>query len=164
MVVPVLVDAGPAATSLLVAQAQARLRVAEPAVHLAPPGGGLHLAGVAVWFWTDPARPMSATASIPGLSATVTAMPGPVRLDVDHGSDAHGCTRGGTPWDPGRSGRVQHSDCTHTFETAGRHGVDVSVDWQLAWTASNGTSGTLPTLRRTTHVDLTIREAQAVTD
>ena len=145
-----------------VAAARGRVRVGVPGVHTAPPRGGLQLVGVDVWVWVDHAEPVSATASVPGASATVTAVPGAVHVDVD--GRALTCPGGGTAWDPGRPGRGQHSDCTHRFEDAGTFPVRVTVDWSLRWTATDGQSGTLPTLRRTTTFELTVHQAHAVTD
>jgi hypothetical protein len=151
---------GVADTMAAVAQAESQLHVDPPAVHTAPPRTGTLLVGVPVWFWTDAAAPVSATATVPGLSATVTATPGKMTIDFGEG-EALTCAGGGTPWTP-----TEHasSDCSHTFQTAGRRTAALSVEWALTWTATNGRRGSLPTLRRTTSVDLTARDAQAVTD
>jgi len=42
--------------------------------------------------------------------------------------------------------------------------LSATVTWAVSWVASDGQSGVLPNQSRTTTFDLTIEEAQAVTD
>lgn len=150
-------------TQLAVTLARAQLAVGVSDVDTAPPEGGLQLVGVPVWFWVADQDTATATATIPGLSATVAATPTSTTLRFPDGSTKT-CADGGTPWRRGVGGQAQHSDCTHTFQTKGAQRVEVSVDWQVTWTATNGAAGTLPAITRTTGVDLPLQEGQAVTD
>jgi hypothetical protein len=157
--------AGPAVPTVdvLVAQARANLVIALPDVATSPPRGGTQLVAVPVWFWVENFEPVGATAAIPGLSATLTATPTTTTVRTGDGTTVT-CDGPGVAYDQTRSWRDQHSDCSHPFIDRGPVTVDVTVTWSLAWTASDGQAGTLPAVARTTTFDLTIEEAQAVTD
>lgn len=153
----------PPAVDVLVAAARSELTIAVPAVATAPPEGGLQLVGVDVWFWVTNNAPVAATAQIPGLGATVTAEPTATHLRFADGATLD-CRGPGTPYDRNRSYESQSSDCTHIFDDTGPQPVDVTVDWALTWTATNGQTGILPGLPRTTTLTLPLQQAQAVTD
>ncbi len=160
----------------MAAIAAAQLRIPVPAVATAPPAGGLQLAGVRVWFWATNGDTLRATASIPGLSATVTATP--VDLTIDTRTDSNAdtgtgtgtgtgkatCSGSGPPFDAARSDRTGNGACTYVFQTRGNHTVAVTARWSMAWAASDGSTGTLPDLVRTTSLMLPVSDAQAVTD
>jgi hypothetical protein len=156
---------------LLAAAAERELTLALPVVASSPPRGGVQLVGIPVWFWVENYEASATTATIPGLSATLTATPATTRVAISGGPprargdrttlDCHGP---GTPWVTGRYRPRASSDCSHLFEWNGTFAVDVTVDWNLTWTATNGEAGTLPTVSRTTTFALTIQEAQALTD
>ncbi len=155
----------------VVAAAQQQLVLDVPEVATSPPRGGTQLVGVPVWFWVDDAEPTATTATVPGLAATLTATPWTTHVSISGGSGpstaddvSFDCPGGGTPWVAGRHGERERSDCSHAFDWHGTHTVDVTVDWALTWTATNGQSGTLPAASRTTTFTLRIEEAQAVTD
>lgn len=133
-----------------------------PTVSTSPPRRGVVLDGVPVWFWMADPGPVSATASIPGLSATLVATPARSRIRVSDGTEVS-CPDLGTPYDPGRPTSAQHTDCSHTFDEWGTFRIEATVVWTLAWTASDGQTGTLPSIERTTSFDLPVEEAQAVT-
>ena len=143
----------------------ARAGLVVPAVDVgtAPPRGSLLLVGVSTWFWAKDRDDVTATASIPGLSATITATPLAMHLRFRDG-DAVTCAQGGVAWRSGTSSADQHSSCTHVFQHPGRQRVEATVDWSLTWEASNGQTGALPMVSRTTSFTLDLRQAQAVTD
>lgn len=149
---------------LLIRQARSTIRIDLPDVDTSPPPGGLQLVGVPVWFWLDNHYPVSTTASIPTLSATLTATPGDVQIDLGDGETRFTCAGGGVRYDRERSHRDQQTDCAAPYLRHGTFPVTATVVWSLAWTASNGQSGTLPPVTRSTTFDLTVRQAQAVTD
>lgn len=153
----------PPPADVVAAQAASTLQLALPAVATAPPQGGVQLVGVDVWFWVTNSQPAQATATVPGLSATVTATPTATHLAFADGTQVE-CGGGGTPYDRTRPGRQQRSTCTRIFRDRGRQRVDVTVDWAISWTASTGETGVLPVVGRTTTLVLPIQEGQAVTD
>lgn len=155
--------APPPAADVIAQQAAAELELGLPDVATAPPRRGLQLAGVRVWFWASGAAPRQATASVPGLSATVTAEPLRLRLTTDGTTIA--CTGLGLPY-PTRDtgGSPDTRPCTHVFQDRGRHQVTATISWRLRWEATDGTAGTLPDLDRTTTFVLAVSEGRAVTD
>lgn len=160
-------------TDWVVETARSQLELDLPEVATSPPRGGVQLVGVPVWFWLANGEPVSTTASIPNLSATLTASPGPTRISIE-GTDARTgetveptafeCADGGRPWVEGRDDPRADGPCSHRFTTNGTFTVDATVGWTLAWTATNGQTGTLPAVERTTSFTITIQEGQSVTD
>lgn len=149
--------------TMLVEQARATIAIPLPDLATAPPLGGTQLVGLPIWFWSDTHYPTSVTASIPGLSATLAATPGDLRIDLGDGT-TFTCPGGGTRYDPDVSHRDQHSTCARPYGRHGTYRVQASVVWTLTWVATNGAAGTLPPVTRTAGVDLDVQQAQAVTD
>lgn len=142
---------------------QAELRLPLPRVLTSPPRTGTQLTGVPVWFWMPRPAPVSVTASVPGLSATLTATPRTSRYELSDGTVLR-CADFGTPFRRDLPAEAQRSTCRHPFDARGPAEVIASVDWSLAWTATDGTRGTLPPVARTERFTLDLEEAQAVTD
>jgi hypothetical protein len=147
----------------LAAAGHAELRLPLPHVRTSPPRTGVQLTGVPVWFWLERPEPVSVTASVPGLSATLTATARTTRYEISDGT-ALRCPDFGTPFRPDLPAEGQRSTCRHPFDERGPVEVSATVDWGLAWSATDGTSGTLPPIARTERFRLDIEEAQAVTD
>lgn len=159
--------------AILVAFAEEQLELELPSVATSPVRGGLQLVGVPVWFWVDNFEPTSTTAEVPGLGATLTATPtrtrfqvtGPGRGGPDGTSETVVCDGAGTEWEPGAGADPwAGSDCSYAFDWAGTFTVEATVDWELTWTATNGQTGTLPAVSRTTTFTLNVVQAQAVLD
>lgn len=134
-----------------------------PRPRTAPPATAKQLVGVRTWLWVDADdwRPMSATASIPGLSATVTAQPSTVTWEMGDGTTVT-CNGPGTPYDPNTPDDAQSTDCGHTYQHDGDRTVLTTIEWTVSWTASNGEGGTLPAVQRSTQFPLTVEQRQAV--
>ncbi len=147
----------------LARQAYRELPLLYPQPYTAPPANVSQLVGVRTWFWIDSNQwqPRTATASVPGLSATVTARPTVVRWDTGDGVIVT-CNGPGTPYDPNRADELQRSDCSHVFEHDGIHDVRATIVWEVRWAASDGTTGTLPDVTRATQFTLQAQERQAV--
>jgi hypothetical protein len=141
-----------------------------PAAHLSPPADADQLVGVPTWLWVD-ARSWvatSATASVPGLSATVTATP--VRLVWRPGDGAEVVCEGpGRAYDPARRAREQRTECSHTYQRSshrqpgGRYRAEVQMVWRVTWHGSNGRRGTLPDVWRGVRFGVRAVERQATT-
>jgi hypothetical protein len=147
----------------LARQAYRELPLLYPQPFTAPPANMNQLVGVRTWFWIDPAQwqPRSASAAVPGLSATVTATPITVLWDTGDGAVIT-CDGPGIPYDPGRPDNVQHSDCSHVFEHDGEHDVRTTIVWRVRWTATDGSGGALPDVERATQFPLQAEQRQAV--
>jgi hypothetical protein len=158
------------APGVLAARARRFLPLPAPRIQTSPPPGRDQLVGLRTWLWVDPAtfEVRSATASVPGVSATVTAVPVAVTWTMGDGTRVV-CHGPGTPYDPGRPEAAQQPSCAHTYrrssagQPAGRFTVIAATTWQLTWTARGQPGGgTLPPLARTSQVTLRVAEVQAL--
>ena len=156
---------GVAATERALDEARRRLDLPLPQPALNPPTA--QLVGVATWLWVDgPWGPVSATAAVGAVTATVTATPVEVVWDMGDGTTT--TCDAGTPYDPTRPPAGQHSGCTHVFTrtSAGRPGgtyaVTATVTYEVTWSATTGGSGALGTLTRSTTIPVRVTEAQAL--
>ncbi len=132
-----------------------------PTIRLSPPVGSVQLVGVATWLWiADPWVPRHASATLEGVTSTVTATPVSVRWHLSDGTSTT-CDGPGTAYDPGRGPDEQHSDCTELFETAGSYGLTATVTYVTSWVATTGDTGVLPPVTRTAAVAIVVDEAQA---
>ena len=140
-----------------------------PEVATSPPGRAI--VNLETWLWITDPGPVSATASIPGLSATVTATVSSTTWRFgraaasDTGVVTVVCEGVGAPWTPADGDRP--APCGHTFasptDRAIGHPVEVSVTWDLAWSATNGASGTLDPISSNSAVfDLPVDEIQTI--
>jgi hypothetical protein len=162
--------AGPAVTPQeLLAWAQNELALPLPEVRTARPRGTEALVGLPEWFWITPAQwhPVTATVSVGGVWAQVTARP--VSLEIRPGDGGGITCRGpGAIYDTRLSAGAQHSDCAWTYDqpSAGlpgnRYQVSVTVTWTAAWHGSGGAGGVLLAVGRTTTFGLAVVEGQAL--
>jgi hypothetical protein len=117
------------------------------------------LVAMATWYWAaDIPGQISRTASVPGMSVTVTAGPGDLRVDPGDGQPLLVCSGLGVAWAPGAS-----SDCTATYERAGTYTVTATLNWSGTYTV-NGAGPfdvTVPVQREAVR-QLPVAEAQAI--
>jgi hypothetical protein len=130
----------------------------------APPSTSTQLVGLRTWLWIDPQdfRPVSASVSAANLDVTATARPIRVVWDMGDGSPAVDCGGPGTPYDPSAADAAQHTDCAHVFSHSGTYTAEVSIEWVVEWSASNGDAGVLGPVRRGVTLPLTVESRQAV--
>lgn len=153
----------------LAAQARKALPLPLPKVATSPNAAGDQLVGVPTWLWIDGGwAPASATAALPGVSVTVTAVPESVTWDMGDGSKVV-CRGPGTPYDETRPSDEQTTDCSHTYKrsSAGQPGerfaVAATLTWRVSWTASGvAGGGSLGAVTRTSRLGLRVAEAQAL--
>jgi hypothetical protein len=143
------------------ADALAALPLAPPRIGLDPPATTSQLVGLPTWLWVANWGAGQATASLDGVTATVTATPTQVRWTSDQG-DATTCAGPGSVYDPARPADAQHSDCTLLFEAAGADQLTATVTYAVTWTASTGDRGDLDPLTRSATVAVTVDQAQAL--
>lgn len=141
------------------------LPLPDPDVRTSPPAGRPQLVGVATWFRVDTAwQTFSATATLGGVSATVTATPTQVVWDPGDGSAPITCDGPGTAFDPARPGAV--SDCSHIYRrrtaSGAEHALTATITYDVAWTATDGSSDVLDPVTRTSTVAVAVDEAQAI--
>jgi hypothetical protein len=123
------------------------------------------------WFAVPAAqwRPVSGTAGVPGLSATVTATPRILSFDPGDGHRQVSCRGPGPRWRPGTPEPAQPPPCSYTYRDAssvapgGRAWpARLSIHWDVTWTATNGDGGSLASLTTTQAYAIPVREVQAV--
>src|SRR4051812_48181738 len=134
-----------------------------PRPRTAPPATAKQLVGVRTWLWVDPGdwQTMSASAAIPGLSASVTAQPTHTIWEMGDGSTVT-CEGPGTPYDPDRPDVDQSTECSHVYQHDGTYTVLATIEWSVTWSATNGAGGNLGTVQRSTQFPLTVEQRQAV--
>jgi hypothetical protein len=142
--------------------------VPHPEVGFSPPIDKM-IVNFETWLGVTPSAPITASASIPGLSATVTARASGIEWDT--GSRVAGDTtmincepwgstdsaQGGCAWTP-----AYPSVAKVTGTTDQRYHGTVTIVWQVTWAASNGASGALGDLRTTTPVAMGVQEVQTI--
>lgn len=139
-----------------------------PEVTFSPPIDKM-VVNVETWLGVTASAPITATASIPGLSATVTAEA--TDIEWATGSQVAGDTTLITclPWGSTESSR---NGCAWTpaYPSVGKvtgttdlryHGT-VTIVWNVTWQASNGASGALGDLRTTMPVQMGVQEIQTI--
>ena len=119
------------------------------------------------YYWTsaDTWKPLTATASAAGFTATVTARPTRLIFDPGDGSAVQSCPGPGRPWTDadGNSapsggacgyqyGRVTGSPITSTQ----------SIVWTITWTGTGGAAGEIPQLVTSTSGQLNVMQIETV--
>ena len=139
----------------LARRALATVKVPKPLVHRSPPetarDGGVPYTWVNLWtwFWTDPGpwnKPPSATATLAGVSATVTLTPQSLVIKPDDGRAEITCRGPGRAWTKA-DGNEPPSDggCGYRFsEVSDAVSPTVFIRWDVTWTGTGGAAGTLP--------------------
>lgn len=146
----------------------ARLPIPAPVVRTAPPRRAGGLVGLPEWFWVTNWRPLSDRAAARGVWARMTARPQNMTIEPGSGERAVSCPGPGTAYDKALPARSQHTRCSYTFSRSSLHQpghayrVRVQVVWGGTWTGSDGSSGALPPISRSTTIRLRIAEAQAL--
>lgn len=155
----------------LARRAYRQLVLTVPVIKTSPAVGVPQLVRVPTWLWIAPGTwgRRSATATVPGLSATATALPVAVRWTTGDGSSMV-CRGAGTAFRTRVDRPAAASpDCGHTYlrSSAGRpDGVfrlTAVVEWSVSW-AGGGRAGVLPGLTSTSSVSLRVAESQALND
>ncbi len=149
------------------ALAQARRRVDPPAPTLRTSPASDQLVGVPTWLWLDGGfAPVSATASVGAVSATVTATPRSVTWATGDGATVT-CAGPGRPYTAGADDAA--TDCRHTYTRRsttrspdGSYHLQATVTYAVAWSATTGDGGDLGTITRTAAVDVRVLESQAL--
>lgn len=157
----------------------AALTIIGPQIKTVPATGAAGLVGMPVWLWTPgtvilpgvPAvtwftwGPVSATASIPGLSVTATALGARIVWNMGDGTSVT-CNSVGTAY-VSTMGVKPSPTCGYTYKRpstsmpGGKYVITATTTWNVSW-AGGGTSGSL-TVTRSSTSSLRINELQVVT-
>nr|WP_246422605.1 hypothetical protein [Nocardiopsis mwathae] len=123
-------------------------------------------------MWVDDGtwRPVSAQASVPGGSVSVTAAPRTARWSMGDGTTVT-CDGPGVPFDLGRDDPAGESpECGHTYRRAsvgasqGVYAVRLAVTWTVTWESSEGGGGELDPLVTSTAAELEVVESQGLVE
>jgi hypothetical protein len=160
---------GPALPSAaeLAQVAYSQLGLPSPRIE-ANPAAGEQLVGLPTWLWVDRAGwgPVSATASVPGVSVTAVARPTSVVWTLGDGRSVT-CSGPGTPYAASGNPKSGSPDCGHIYRTssAGRpddaFAVSATVHWTVTW-AGAGQSGTFPGLTTISDAAFQVAESEAL--
>jgi len=122
--------------------------------------------GMDTWVWAtgDTPSEVRVTASAGSMSAEVVASSSGLRVSAPDANQS--CTGWGSPWVDGES-QEGGSDCTVEFTRSSAHlggttPLSVSVSYDVSWTASDGSSGTLDPITTNSTVDIPVAEIQTV--
>lgn len=161
VVVPPGGATGPAAAGVtgaaLARQAFARFQVAAPSPRLSP---ATAVVNYPTWLWLQGGwATQSATASVPGLSATVTAAPVRVVWSMGDGGQVV-CDGPGVAWNSSEPNASTY--CSYTYPAAGQFTATVTVYYGASWTATDGTAGRLGAVTGRTTFAVAVDEIQTV--
>ena len=123
---------------------------------------GAAVVGVDTWVWAASGTPshVEVRATAGSTSVSVAADAGGLSLSAPRARTR--CTGWGEPWREGTS-REGDSDCVVVFTRSAAHvPLTVSATYDITWTSTNGTSGTLEALTTTTTIDLPVAEIQTI--
>ncbi|MGW2317411.1 hypothetical protein [Streptomyces sp. NPDC001680] len=149
-------------------QAVRELVLPEPVIRTNPDEKHAQLVRVPTWMWLDRAmwKPVSKTATVPGVSVTATAIPQSASWVMGDGSTVT-CEGPGTPYSAKYPADSASPDCGHTYlrSSAGQpeeaYTVSVTVTWDVEW-RGGGRQGVVPGLRTQAQMPLRVAEAQAL--
>lgn len=155
-----------ALTSAAIARlARSQLRLPAPGIAANPAGD--QLVNLPTWLWLSSGwGPVSATASVPGVSVTAVATPTSVSWSMGDGTTVT-CTGAGTPFRPGTDPMAPSPDCGHTYRTSSASQVGhvfpvtATVRWTVTWSGA-GQSGTFPGLTTSGNTAFRVAESQAL--
>lgn len=145
-----------------------QLRLPAPTVESSP--AGEQLVGLPTWLWLDRRgwKPLSATASVPGVSVTAVARPVSVVWVLGDGSTVT-CSGPGASYTLSSGPGSASPDCGHTYRasSAGRPGgayeVTATVRWAVTWSGA-GEDGAFPDLTTVSNAAFRVAESQGLND
>lgn len=163
--------ADPAVPAIELAR-QAANEVVVPNCHVrvAPPPDKL-VVRFPTWLWLEGCTwaPSSATASVPLLSATVTATPTEVVWDMGDGTRI-ACEGPGVPWRTDAPPEAQSTYCSYSYrrsssgEPQRAYTLTATVRWALSWSATNGEGGVLSPVLPSSTAAVRVGEVQTIVE
>lgn len=124
-----------------------------------------------LWFAVPESQwgPVSATASVLGVSATVTATPTRLTFHAGDGGRAVSCAGPGPTWRVGMIEPARQPACSYVYRdvsTLAPNGhawtSQLQILWRVTWTATNGAPGSLGTLTTANGFAIPVVEQQSV--
>jgi hypothetical protein len=134
-----------------------------PEVQMSPPDRGI--VNLETWLAVTSPGPIEATAAIPGLSVTATAVIESTTFDFGNG-DHVTCDGAGVPWTDDLDPEAA-APCGYTYRARNEHGspfrVTVTMTWRASWRATSGATGGLGTIESApTTIEYPVHEIQTI--
>jgi hypothetical protein len=164
-------------TATLAQQAYASITFPHPSGHRSPSevqdynGYPFTYVGLWTYYWTDPAtwKPLTASASAAGLTATVTAVPVSLSFNPGDGSGGLSCAGPGRAWVES-DGNNAPSDgaCGYRYSRVTGPSYDhpitsaQTIVWKIMWTGTGNTGGEIPGLSTSTSGQLNVLQIKTV--
>jgi hypothetical protein len=154
----------------LARSAEQRLRLPSPAMASSPgpEPSTPKIVNLPTWAWLVGWGPVSASASVPGVTVVATATPYAADWSWGDG-DTTSCGGPGTPYVDGASDPAGASpDCGHTYavdsgrEPDLRFPVRASVHWRVAWSSNTGRSGQFSDLTSNAEQEWPVEQVESV--
>jgi hypothetical protein len=146
--------------------ARSQLRLPAPDIAASPASD--QLVHLPTWLWLSSVwEPISATASVPGVSVTAIAVPILVTWVMGDGGTVT-CQGPGSPFPAGSDPKSASPDCGYTYRTssAGQRGeafdVTATVTWTVTWSGA-GQGGVFPNMTTAASASFRVAESQAIT-
>ncbi|MFY1633676.1 hypothetical protein ACN27F_10385 [Solwaraspora sp. WMMB335] len=147
------------------------MRGAEIGISPDPSGSGL--VGLPIWLWTAVTPltwgPITATASVPGLSVTARGQATEIRWDMGDGRSVT-CENPGTPYNKATHGASASTTCGYPgysvpsrTQPDGRYTVVATTTWHIEWWVVGGGATGAETVTRESSTSIRIDELQVVT-
>lgn len=157
----------PVSPAVLAQTAVKHLALQSPMIEASPPVGVDQLVNVPTWLWlAGPWTSVHATAAVPGVSVTATAVPQLVTWRTGDGSVVV-CHGPGTPFRAGDNPAAPSPTCGHTYRESsasapgGVFTVTATITWSVTW-AGGGGLGAFGGLTTTAAVQMPVAESQAI--
>lgn len=158
----------------LAQEARDQLVLTHPTVHRSPTetnrfeGSPFTWVNLWTWFWTDPAdyRETSKTLTVGPVSATVRAKPVALMIHPGNGSAPTRCIGPSRAWTEADGDAAPPGGCgtRYTQVTEGPVTSRLAIVWEVTWTGSGGTGGTLPSMQTVTASPVRVLQAQVVNE
>jgi hypothetical protein len=146
--------------------ARSQLRLPAPDIVASPASD--QLVNLPTWLWLSSEwEPISATASVPGVSVTAIAAPISVTWSMGDGGTVT-CHGPGSPFPAGSDPKSASPDCGYTYRTssAGQRSeafdVTATVTWTVTWSGA-GQGGVFPNMTTAASASFRVAESQAIT-
>lgn len=154
--------APPAVTAAQVAQqAVSQLQIRRPKIGSAPctTAGCKGTVGVPVWVWTEPWRPLTATATAGPFTITATAKVAMVQWNLGEGATFN-CYDAGTEYKIAYGFSTPKCGRASGYQRAGTYQIGATYQWEISWTGAATGSTTMQT--RSSTPAFPVSEYQAV--
>ena len=141
--------------------------IPDPVVVMAPPGPSF--VNFKTWLAVRDWAPVSATASLGAISSTITGVPQRVTWEMGPPDGTVICDGPGRRYDPNVPDELQDTDCGYTYRRSSAgigadnaYSASVTVTYYVTWTSSDGTSGAIGPVSRSTDFSVRVAEIQAI--